>query len=145
MRRYRPFLEKLDLTYTQYIAMMVLWEKRSVSAKDLGTMLYLDSGTLTPLLKKLESKGYLKRVRSREDERVMTVSVTAKGDALREEAKSIPSEMAACVHIPAEDAAELLRIVRSMMKQFGDSRTEASCPKQRLNSPRSAGRSWNMR
>ena len=121
VRRYRPFLEKLDLTYTQYIAMMVLWEKRSVSAKDLGTMLYLDSGTLTPLLKKLESKGYLKRVRSREDERVMTVSVTAKGDALREEAKNIPSEMASCVHIPAEDAAELLRIVRSMMKQFGDS------------------------
>ena len=71
VRKYKPFLDELDLTYTQYIAMMVLWEHRQISVKDMGALLYLDSGTLTPVLKKLEQKGYLVRARDSEDERVL--------------------------------------------------------------------------
>ena len=73
---YKPYLDKLDLTYTQYIAMMVLWEKKSCNVKELGEMLYLNSGTLTPLLKKLESKGYIERKRSFNDERILNISLT---------------------------------------------------------------------
>ena len=69
VRKYKPFLDELDLTYTQYIAMMVLWEHRQISVKDMGALLYLDSGTLTPVLKKLEQKGYLVRARDSEDDR----------------------------------------------------------------------------
>ncbi len=74
-RRYKPFLSKLDLTYTQYITMMVLWETRELSVKELGDKLFLDSGTLTPLLKKLESKGYLTRNRSVKDERNLIIKI----------------------------------------------------------------------
>ena len=84
---YRPYLDALNLTYTQYITMMVLWENRSCSAKKLGEKLYLDSGTLTPVIKSLEQKGFVKRSRSAVDERVLMVEVTDKGFALREEAK----------------------------------------------------------
>ena len=76
VRMYKPFLDALDLTYTQYITMMVLWELKQVSVKELGERLYLDSGTLTPVLKKLEQKGYIKRERSKEDERMLVVTVT---------------------------------------------------------------------
>ena len=92
-RRYKPFLSKLDLTYTQYITMMVLWENRELSVKELGDKLFLDSGTLTPLLKKLESKGYLTRNRSVKDERNLIIKITDKGMALREEALAVPQEI----------------------------------------------------
>ncbi len=82
-RRYKPFLSEFDLTYTQYIVMMVLWERREVNVKELGDCLYLDSGTLTPLLKRLEQKGLLSRERSREDERSLIVRITEAGDQLR--------------------------------------------------------------
>ena len=75
IKRYTPFLEKIDLTYTQYIAMMVLWGKKQISVKELGKCLFLDSGTLTPLLKKLEQKGYVTRTRSEEDERVLIAAI----------------------------------------------------------------------
>ena len=93
VRKYKPYLDKLDLTYTQYIAMMVLWEKESLNVKELGSQLYLDSGTLTPLLKKLENKGYITRCRCKEDERNLIISITEKGEALKEEAAHIPAEM----------------------------------------------------
>lgn len=93
VRKYKPFLDELDLTYTQYITMMVLWEKESMNVKELGSMLYLDSGTLTPLLKKLESKGYITRSRCKEDERNLIISITEKGDALKERAAHIPGDM----------------------------------------------------
>ena len=115
VRRYKPLLDGLGLTYTQYIAMMALWERRSLSVKDLGEMLYLDSGTLTPLLKKLEEKGYVLRSRSQEDERVLDVSLTPEGEALREKAKSVPESMMSCLSMPPEDAAELARILRNLM------------------------------
>ena len=78
VRKYKPFLDELDLTYTQYIAMMVLWEHESMNVKELGSKLYLDSGTLTPLLKKLEAKGYISRCRCKEDERNLIIQITAK-------------------------------------------------------------------
>ena len=83
VRHYKPFLDELDMTYTQYIAMMVLWEHKEVTVKELGQYLYLDSGTLTPLLKTMEKKGWVERNRSKEDERVLNVTITEQGDALR--------------------------------------------------------------
>ena len=94
VRKYKPYLDELDLTYTQYITMMVLWEKEKLNVKELGSMLYLDSGTLTPLLKKLEAKGYITRQRSQEDERNLIICITEKGDALKEKAAGIPKEVA---------------------------------------------------
>ena len=89
IRKYKPFLDKLDLTYTQYIAMMVLWERRETNVKEMGECLFLDSGTLTPLLKKLEQKGYIERHRSKEDERNLMITITDEGMKLREEAVSV--------------------------------------------------------
>ena len=86
IRLYKPFLDELELTYTQYITMMVLWEKQAVTVKELGHSLYLDSGTLTPLLKKLESRGLVSRTRSPSDERNLIISLTDAGDALKEKA-----------------------------------------------------------
>lgn len=94
IKLYRPYLEPLDLTYTQYIAMLVFWEVKVISVKDLGKRLYLDSGTLTPVLKNLESKGYVNRYRSTEDERVLLVEITDKGEELKVKAMSIPEEIA---------------------------------------------------
>ena len=91
--------------------MMLLWEKRMLSVKELGEQLYLDSGTLTPLLKKLESKGYIARTRSAADERRVDITLTEAGDRLQEQAAQIPSQMAACVGLDAEDADTLYRIL----------------------------------
>ena len=83
IKQYRPHLDALDLTYTQYIAMMVFWEEQKLSVKELGKKLFLDSGTLTPVLKSLEAKGYVVRSRSKADERVLEVEITESGKALR--------------------------------------------------------------
>ena len=111
IRAYKPFLDEIDLTYTQYITMMVLWEKKEMNVKTLGENLYLDSGTLTPVLKKLEAKGLLKRTRSKADERNLLVSITKEGEALKEKAKDIPSKIGNCVKLQAEDAKELYRLL----------------------------------
>ncbi|WP_408070988.1 MarR family winged helix-turn-helix transcriptional regulator [Butyrivibrio sp. JL13D10] len=111
IRAYKPFLDKVDLTYTQYITMMVLWEKKEMNVKTLGEYLYLDSGTLTPVLKKLESKGYLKRTRSKSDERNLLVSITKEGEALKEQAKEIPGKIGSCVKLSEHDAKELYRLL----------------------------------
>jgi DNA-binding MarR family transcriptional regulator len=87
---YRPFLDKIGITYPQYLVMLVLWENSTITLKDLGNKLYLDSGTLTPLLKRLESMEFIKRERSVEDERLLCISITAKGMQLKEEAIKIP-------------------------------------------------------
>ena len=112
---YRPYLDALNLTYTQYITMMVLWENRSCSAKKLGEKLYLDSGTLTPVIKSLEQKGFVKRSRSAVDERVLMVEVTDKGFALREEAKSVPQKMAACTNLTTEEAQTLYKLLYKVL------------------------------
>ena len=111
IRRYKPLLEKLDLTYTQYIAMMVLWEHRSVTSKELGNRLFLDSGTLTPLLRKLESKGLVTRRRSDDDERNLLVTVTEKGEELRDKALDIPESMAGCVSLTDDEFTRLYKIL----------------------------------
>ena len=115
IKQYKPFLDELDLTYTQYITMMVLWERTSLTAKELGETLFLDSGTLTPLLKKLEAKGYLTRKRSTEDERSLVVTVTDAGLALRDRAVRIPEAMAACSPLTPEEGEALYRILYRLL------------------------------
>ncbi len=105
--KYKPLLDEIGLTYTQYIAMMVLWEKGPMNVKTLGESLRLDSGTLTPLLKKLEEKDLVTRRRSSNDERHLVVALTAEGERLREQAKTIPPRMGDCVELSEEDAATL--------------------------------------
>ena len=115
IRRYKPFLDEVDLTYTQYITMMALWENESMNVRELGSRLFLDSGTLTPLLKKLENKGYIKRSRSKEDERNLIVTLTDKGWELREEMLSIPRSMASCVDLEPQEAADLYRLLYKVL------------------------------
>lgn len=115
VKKYKLHLEKIDLTYTQYIVMMVMWEQKSLNVKTLGQYLYLDSGTLTPLLKKLEKQGLIQRRRSDEDGRNLIVTITEKGEALREKAADIPAKMGSCVNLCPEDAATLYRILYEML------------------------------
>lgn len=117
VRKYKPFLDKINLTYTQYITMMVMWERKEMNVKTLGEFLYLDSGTLTPVLKKLEGKGYLTRNRARKDERNLLVSVTEKGEALREQAVEIPQKMEACIQLEKGDTQLLYEILHKMMER----------------------------
>ena len=119
VRRYKPFLDEMGITYTQYIAMMVLWERGSVTVSRLGECLYLDSGTLTPVLKTLEAKGLVVRKRSAEDERSVIVEATEAGMALREQAVTVPPRMGACVNLSQEDAAELYRILHKLIGNIG--------------------------
>lgn len=107
VRKYKPFLDKLDLTYTQYISMMVIWEMGHISEKDLGTKLFLDSGTLTPVLKKLEAKKYITRSRSVDDERSLIVNLTKEGKKLRESAREIPLQMGSCISLGADEFKQL--------------------------------------
>ncbi len=118
IRRYTPFLDEIGLTYTQYIAMMVMWEHKELTSKEMGEYLFLNSGTLTPVLKTLESKGYITRHRSKEDERNLVVSITEEGMALRERALSIPKQMRSCFDLSVKDAAQLYRILHKIMKQI---------------------------
>lgn len=119
VRRYKPFLDALDLTYTQYITMLVLWEHQCLSAKLLGRHLYLDSGTLTPLLKKLEQKRYLTRHRDPEDERNLIICLTPQGKALQEKALGIPKQMCACMALEPEDAQALNALLRKLLAAMG--------------------------
>lgn len=116
VRRYKPYLSQLDLTYTQYITMMVLWEKKQTNVKELGECLYLDSGTLTPLLKKLEAKGYLIRERDPKDERNLIIRITDDGEALRDRALSVPGQMAKCCDLSREEAETLYRLLNKMIR-----------------------------
>ena len=115
IRKYKPFLDELDLTYTQYITMMVMWEKKSVNVKMLGECLFLDSGTLTPVLKKLESKGYITRERSAKDERNLVVSITDSGMKLRDKAVTIPSKVGSCVKLTEEEAKVLYNLLHKII------------------------------
>ena len=118
VRRYKPFLDELELTYTQYITMMVLWEKKEMNVKELGKCLYLDSGTLTPVLKKLESKGYVLRARAKEDERNLIVSITEEGEALRLQALSVPEKMGKCVRLEPDEAMQLYQTLYKILNHF---------------------------
>ncbi len=118
MKSYRPYLDAIGLTYTQYIALMILWETRECSVKTLGEKLYLDSGTLTPVLKSLEAKGFVHRRRSESDERVVLVRITPQGEALREKAAGVPGKIAACIALDPAEAAELHRLLYKLLDSF---------------------------
>ncbi len=115
VKRYKPFLDEIGLTYTQYIAMMVMWERKSVNVKELGECLYLDSGTLTPLLKKLESKGYVTRMRSDKDERNLVVTITEEGEKLKDKAVEIPFQIAGCTNLTPEEGMQLYGILYKIL------------------------------
>lgn len=115
IRQYKPYLDQLDLTYTQYIAMMAMWEHNQLNVKELGELLYLDSGTLTPVLKKLESKGYVTRTRSKRDERNLIVTVTDEGIALRDKALEIPDHIAQCMGLSMDEIAVLRTAIYNML------------------------------
>ena len=117
VRRYKPYLDGLDLTYTQYITMMVLWEEQEVNVKELGKCLYLDSGTLTPVLKKLEQKGYIERSRSKEDERNLLIRLTEQGERLKEEASAVPMKMGQCICLSGEE----IRVLHGLLYKILDS------------------------
>ena len=104
---YTPYFQPLGITYTQYIVFLVLWETDGVSVRELGQRLYLDSGTLTPLLRKMEEAGFVTRTRSTEDGRVVLVHLTEKGKALRGEAENIPLRLGGCLPLTAEEAKVL--------------------------------------
>ena len=116
IKLYKPYLDELGLTYTQYITMMVLWEHKAMTVKALGQELYLDSGTLTPLLKKLEEKGLVTRRRSDLDERNLIVTITEKGEAMRDQALHIPAEMTKCINLPKEDIRDLYRMLHQLLE-----------------------------
>ena len=117
LRRYTPFLKELDLTYTQYIAMMVLWEDKELTVGDLGKKLFLDTGTLSPLLKSMEKKGYLTRKRSAEDERIVTISITPEGEELKDKAIGIPQKIGCTFKLSPEDGQALYRILYELLNQ----------------------------
>lgn len=120
IKQYKPFLDELDLTYTQYISMMLLWDRRVMSVKEMGERLYLDSGTLTPLLKKLEAKGYITRTRSSADERSIDIALTEVGDRLKERAAQVPEKMVQCAKLEPAEAATLYRILYKMLGKTED-------------------------
>ena len=118
IRQYGPHLKKLNLTYTQYIVMMVIWEKETVSSRELSECLHLDYGTLTPVLKRLEAAGYLNKQRSDEDERLLTLSLTRKGRSLKEDAVSIPPAIADCMGLTAEEFGTLYSLTDKALKHM---------------------------
>ena len=111
IKLYKPVLDKFNLTYTQYIAMLVLWEDEKSTVKDIGRRLHLDSGTLTPLLKKIESMGLITRYRDTNDDRVVIVELTEKGRILKDEVLEVPGEVACKVKLPME---KLINIKKSL-------------------------------
>jgi len=115
---YHPLLQPLGLTYTQYVALLALWEQDGVTVKELGRRLYLDSGTLTPLLKKLESAGYVSRTRDPEDERNVRIELTPAGRALRLKACEIPEKLFAEAGVSAEEAANVRRLMTELMERI---------------------------
>ena len=118
VRQYGPYLKKLNLTYTQYIVMMVLWEKESVSSRELAECLHLDYGTLTPVLKRLDQAGYLTRERAVKDERLLTLTLTEKGRDLKKNALSIPPAIAECMGLTKEEFGTLYALTYKALKNM---------------------------
>jgi DNA-binding MarR family transcriptional regulator len=116
IKLYKPFLDKFNLTYTQYVAMLVLWEDEKSTVKDIGKRLHLDSGTLTPLLKKIESMGLIKRYRDVNDDRVVIVELTEQGRLLKDDVIEVPREMACKINMSREDLLDLKRKLDNLLK-----------------------------
>lgn len=117
---YTPHLKEMGLTYTQYIVFLVLWEKDGIPVGELGRRLYLDNGTLTPLLKKLESAGYLTRSRDKVDERVVIVTLTDQGRALKEQAKEIPFKVGRCIGLDEKEAGAMYTLLYLLLNKGGE-------------------------
>ncbi len=115
---YRPFLDELDITYPQYLVMMVLWENDGLQVNHIGEKLYLDSGTLTPLLKRLEGKGFIERKRKKEDERVVEVFITEAGKALRTKACEIPEKIYKKIDVSQQDWIDLKKSVQKILNKI---------------------------
>ncbi|MBQ3668132.1 MAG: MarR family transcriptional regulator [Clostridia bacterium] len=119
VKAYKPYLDEIDLTYTQYVTMMVMWEEKETTSKHLGKRLYLDSGTLTPVLKKLEEKGFITRSRLENDERNLCVRLTPEGEELKRKAVSIPERMAGgCIRLESDEAAALYKTLYKLLSGF---------------------------
>lgn len=118
IKKYKPLLDPYGLTYTGYIILMALWEQDNITVKDLGKKLYLDSGTLTPMLKKLEAQDYVKRIRSSSDERNVYIQLTDKGHGFKKEALAIPKSMICTLNLEASLVEDLLRSLHKMMESF---------------------------
>ena len=122
IRKYKPFLDEVNLTYTQYIVMLVLWDNNNINVKSLGEKILLDSGTLTPLLKKMEQKGYLVRQKAFKDERNLIISLTKKGEELKKLCKDIPLKVGKCINLSQEETinlyAYLYKILNNMNKNY---------------------------
>jgi DNA-binding MarR family transcriptional regulator len=117
INQYRPLLEALDLTYPQYLVMMVLWEQEAQTVNQLGEKLKLDSGTLTPLLKRMELKAFISRDRSTVDERIVNISLTEKGKAIKEKASCIPTQLMESMDVSMEDLTTLKNIITKILKK----------------------------
>lgn len=120
IKQYKPYLDEIDLTYTQYIAMMLLWEKKTMTVKEMGEHLYLDSGTLTPLLKKLEAKGFITRVRSTEDERNLNITITAEGEKVKEKAVEIPQKISCGTKFSEEELKNFYTTLYKILRKTND-------------------------
>jgi Transcriptional regulators len=116
---YTPHLKPFGLTYTQYVVLLVLWEKDGITVSEIGSRLMLDNGTLSPLLKKLEQAGLITRSRCREDDRIVEISLTQEGRALQEKLKDIPLKIAACVDLPAQKAQLLYSLLYELLEKQG--------------------------
>jgi len=115
VKKYKSVLDKFDLTYTQYIVMMVMWEEKEINVKNLGERLYLDSGTLTPVLKKLESKNFIKRTRSDLDERNLKLLLTEKGIELMDKVQNVPNEIGKCINLSKDEALQLYKLLYKIL------------------------------
>ena len=120
VRRYRPLLEPLGLTYTQYLAMMAFWEHKTLTVGRLGELLHLDSGTLTPVLKKMEKSGWIRRERSRTDERQTIVTITSDGETLRERAAEVPQQMMQCAPLESDEAVPLYTLLYKLINRMSN-------------------------
>lgn len=118
IRKYKPFLDPLGLTYTQYITLMALWEEDNLTVKALGERLYLDSGTLTPLLKKMENQKLIKRIRSSEDERNVYIKLTEDGNLLKDTAAAVPEQIGGCFSLSNEEVLFLHQTLHKILKQI---------------------------
>lgn len=118
IRKYKPILDPLGITYTGYITMLALWEKDDITVKELGKKLYLDSGTLTPLLKKLESSGFIERSRSQSDERNVFIKLTEEGRNLKSKAEHVPQDLICSTDLNMDNAAKLLSRLHILMEQI---------------------------
>ncbi len=112
---YTPWLKPLGLTYTQYIVFLVLWEQDGLTVGEICDRLMLDNGTLSPLLKKMQQAGYIEKSRSKEDDRVVVITLTEKGKALQEKAKDVPAKVACCIDLPPEKAQTLYALLYELL------------------------------